>query len=137
MTIMWCMVPEIWSKTDIIFCHFGPFFTLLPSKKKNPKKSKFWKNEKKKYMEISSFYTVYQKSWLYATLFLRYNAWQMLFLLFILDIIILHMCTKNYDHMMYGSWDMVHNRWMDEQITKWHLEMGAPPKKTKILQWFI
>ena len=88
-------------------------------------------------MEISSFYTVYQKSWLYATLFLRYNAWQMLFLLFILDIIILHMCTKNYDHMMYGSWDMVHNRWMDEQITKWHLEMGAPPKKTKILQWFI
>ena len=23
------------------------------------------------------------------------------------DIIILHMCTKNYDQMMYGSWDMV------------------------------
>ena len=22
------------------------------------------------------------------------------------DIIILHMCTKNYDQMMYGSWDM-------------------------------
>ena len=27
------------------------------------------------------------------------------------DIIILQMCTKNYDHMMYG--DMVSNRWMD------------------------
>ena len=26
------------------------------------------------------------------------------------DIIILHMCTKNYDRMMYGSWDMVHDR---------------------------
>ena len=26
------------------------------------------------------------------------------------DIIILHMCTKNYDQMMYGSWDMVHDR---------------------------
>ena len=26
MTITWCMVPEIWSVTDIIFCHF----TLLP-----------------------------------------------------------------------------------------------------------
>ena len=26
------------------------------------------------------------------------------------DIIILHMCTKNYDHMMYGSWDMEWNR---------------------------
>ena len=27
------------------------------------------------------------------------------------DIIILHMCAKNYDHMMYGSSDMVRNRW--------------------------
>ena len=29
------------------------------------------------------------------------------------DIIILHMCTKNYDQMRYGSWDMVRNRWTD------------------------
>ena len=26
------------------------------------------------------------------------------------DIIILHNCTKNYDQMMYGSWDMVRDR---------------------------
>ena len=26
------------------------------------------------------------------------------------DIIILHMCTKNYDQMIYGSWDMVRDR---------------------------
>ena len=26
------------------------------------------------------------------------------------DIIILHMCNKNYDQMMYGSWDMVRDR---------------------------
>ena len=32
------------------------------------------------------------------------------------DIIILHMCAKNYDHMMYGSSDMVRNRWTDGQI---------------------
>ena len=25
------------------------------------------------------------------------------------DIIILHMCTKNYGHIKYSSWDMVHN----------------------------
>ena len=25
------MVPEIWSETDRIFCHFGPLFTLLPT----------------------------------------------------------------------------------------------------------
>ena len=29
------------------------------------------------------------------------------------DIIILHMCTKNKDHIMYSSWNMVRNRWMD------------------------
>ena len=26
------------------------------------------------------------------------------------DIIILHICTINYNHMMYGSWDMEHDR---------------------------
>ena len=26
------------------------------------------------------------------------------------NIIILHMCTIHYDHMMYGSWNMEHNR---------------------------
>ena len=29
------------------------------------------------------------------------------------DIIILHMCTKNYDHMIHGSSDMDFSRWMD------------------------
>ena len=24
------MVPEIWSATDRIFCHFGPLYALLP-----------------------------------------------------------------------------------------------------------
>ena len=33
------------------------------------------------------------------------------------DIITLNMCTKNYDHMMYGSWDMcVTEKWTDGQI---------------------
>ena len=47
------------------------------------------------------------------------------------DIIIWHMCTKNYDQMMYGSWDMVCDRQMDRQKggqKKWHVEVGAPPK---------
>ena len=30
MKIIWCMVPEIWSGMDRIFCHFRPFFALLP-----------------------------------------------------------------------------------------------------------
>ena len=54
--------------------------------------------------------------------------------------IILHMCTKNYDHMMYGSWDMKRDRQTDRQTDrrmdrwtdqrkKWHIEVGAPPNK--------
>ena len=73
-----CMIPEIWSVTDRIFSHFGPFFALLhssplqqPLTAWNMKKSKKWKN----CLEI----------------------W---------DIIILHKCTKNHDHMLYCSWDM-------------------------------
>ena len=51
------------------------------------------------------------------------------------DIITLHKCTKNYDHMMYGSWDMVYNRWTDGETDrtdgqkKWHIAVGTPPKK--------
>ena len=41
MTITWCMIPEIWSATDILFRHLRAFFALL-----QPKRSKFWKNEK-------------------------------------------------------------------------------------------
>ena len=29
MAIIWCMVPQIWSTTDRIFFHSGPFFALL------------------------------------------------------------------------------------------------------------
>ena len=35
------------------------------------------------------------------------------------DIIIVYMCTKNYDQMMYGSWDIVCNRWMDRLMAGW------------------
>ena len=44
MKIVWCMVPEIWGVTDRIFCHFGPFFALLPPR--TTQKSKFLKTEK-------------------------------------------------------------------------------------------
>ena len=32
------------------------------------------------------------------------------------DIIVLHMCTKNYDHIMCSSWDMVLNERMDRRM---------------------
>ena len=40
-TIKWCMLTQIWSVTDIIFCQFRPFFGLLPHYW--PGKSKFGK----------------------------------------------------------------------------------------------
>ena len=39
------MVTEIWSATDRIFCHFGLFSALLPSK--NPGKKFFFEKKKK------------------------------------------------------------------------------------------
>ena len=49
--------------------------------------------------------------------------------------IILHMCAKNYDQMLYGSWDVVRDGWTDGQTDrqkKWHIEVGAPPKNYQI-----
>ena len=69
-TIIWSTVSEIWSETDKMFCHFGPFFSPL-----QPGKSKFLKNEK-----ASG------------------------------DVIILQMCTKNQNHMVFASCNMEYNR---------------------------
>ena len=50
------------------------------------------------------------------------------------DIIILHMCNKNYDQMMYGSWDMDaivregQKDWRTDGRKKWHIKVGVPPK---------
>ena len=103
MTIIWCMVPEIWSMTDRMFCHFGPFFTVFP------------------------FYHKWQS---YDIWFLRYGTWQPEFFVILghflpfypsnnpenhyfekikktpWDIIILQMSSINDNHMMYGLWDM-------------------------------
>ena len=68
-TIIRYMVPEIWSTTDIIFCHSGPFFALLPHY--GPKKSKFSKNWKK-YLKMLSFHKDIQQS--YDVWFLRYGV---------------------------------------------------------------
>ena len=70
MTVIWYLVFQIWSATDKIFCHFGPFFLhFYPPN--NPKYQNF-ENVKK----VPG------------------------------DIIILHKCTINHDHMLYCSLDM-------------------------------
>ena len=90
---IWCMVPEIWSETDRIFCYSGSLFTLLPPY--GPRKPKFWENWKKKKKKTPR------------------------------DIIILHKCPINDNHMMYGYWDMK----CDKQffvILDWFLPFYSP-----------
>ena len=69
MTIMWCMVSELWSTTDRIFVIFSYFLPFYPTN--NLKNQNFEKIEKMPG-----------------------------------DIIILHLCTTNDNHMMYGAWYM-------------------------------
>ena len=49
------------------------------------------------------------------------------------DTIILHMCTKNDDKMIYGSWDMVRDGWTDGQ-KKSHIEVATIIYEKK---WFL
>ena len=74
-----------------IYCYFGLVFAILPPKK--PKKSKFWKTEKSTW-RCHHFTQVYQKSWSYAILSLRYGAWQT-WLLFILGFFFSPFFTRN------------------------------------------
>ena len=60
MTITRCMVPEIWSTTDRIVCHFGHFLPFYPTNN----------------LRYHHFTKVYQKAWSYAVLFLRYGMWR-------------------------------------------------------------
>ena len=122
-------VPEMWCVLDVAIFHFGQFFALFPSN--SPKNENFKKKNEKNNWRYHHLSQVHQKSWSYAILFLRYGAWQMQMLFFILgyflpfyppnstkneyfkkmkkipgDIIISHNCTKNHDHMLCCSWDM-------------------------------
>ena len=61
MCIIWCMAPVIWSATDRLFCHFGPFFTLFEKIKKP------WN------IILPNLYHKWQS---YDVWFLWYGSWQ-------------------------------------------------------------
>ena len=131
MTIIWCMFPEVWSVTDriflsfwIAFCYFTPLTTRKIKILKN------WKNAWRSY----HFTNVYHKWQSNDVWLLRYWAQQSYFVVILDhslpfyppnnpiyqnfekikktpgDNIILQMCTINYNHMMYTSWDIKCNR---------------------------
>ena len=121
MTITWCMVLDISSMTDGLFCHFRKFLPFCPS---NNSQNQNFEKLKKKYMEILSFKYVYHK-WKSHVWFLRYGAWKTGFFSFCnifghftplttqkmkkkpTNIINLQKWTKNHDQMLYCYWDMV------------------------------
>ena len=114
MTIIWYMVPEIWSATDRIFCHSGPSFALLHPLPYRPRKSKFWKNEKKPW-RYYHFINVYHEWQSHDLWFLRYGVQRTEFSKnqniekmkkLPGDSNILNMCTTNDNHMMYCFWDI-------------------------------
>ena len=130
MTAIWCMVPQIWSATDRIFCYFGPLLPFYP----HPQQPKKWKILKKwkKHLEILSLYTCVPKMKIIWCMIPEiWSMWQTEFLV-ILDcflpfypynnpknqnfeklkkihgyIIILYKCTKHHDHC---SLDMACNK---------------------------
>ena len=51
-------------------------------------------------------------------------------------IIILHMCIKNYDQLMYGTWDIVRNGRTDRRTEKVTFRGGCPTQK-KLRWWFF
>ena len=137
---IWCTVLEIQSETDIIFCHFGQFFALLPTPHppndpKNQNFEKKIKKKRKKFLEILSFYTymctINEDHMIYGSWNIRCNRQKFLSFWAILcpfsplitwkikilklkktpqDIIILHICTINDNHMIYGSSGIERNR---------------------------
>ena len=121
-----CMLPEIWSATDI-FCHFGSFFALLPYQP--PWILKFGKSVKNTWRYYPFTHVCHKPrsndGWL-----LRYKVRRTEFFVILGHFLLFHppnnsknpnfekmketpgvitllqMCIINEDRMMYGSWDI-------------------------------
>ena len=126
------LFPDIWHMTDVVVVFpFRLLFTLLPSKQ--PKKWKFQKTEKK-HLEIS-FYRSAPKIMIIICYTFR-EIWCMMDVIVIFHFglpslytcvpkIMIRWCTVPETWCMT---DRQTNRWMD-RWKKWHMEVGAPPKK--------
>ena len=127
------MVPEILSLTDRFFCHFGQFFAHLLPKNSKIKILKKWKKTPGDIIILQNC-TKNQDHVLYCSWDMAHNGcnycnfsfWtifcpftpsnsprnEKIFLKIKKtpgDVIILHKCTKNHDHMIKCSWNMVHD----------------------------
>ena len=125
MIIIWCMVPDIWISTTE-FC--GILDIFYPFTPKGNGKSKFWKNEKNDWTHYYFIYVYHKwKSWCMVPkkwsttnrIFCHFGPFLPFYHTNNLknqnfenmkkisgDIIILHFCNTNDNHMMYGFRDM-------------------------------
>ena len=131
----------------VILDHFLPFYPT-----KQSKKSKIWKKEKNSVPELMVICYTVPEIWRVTNAIFIFHLFWAIFCSFtpltarkikILKkwnntpgIIILHMCTKNYDHMMYGSWDMVRDGHTDGKI-KFFSFFSRKHKKFLIVENFI
>ena len=122
----------------VILDHFLPIFPLTTPK------IKIFKKVRKNTWRYYHFTNVYHE-WQYDLWFLRYGEYFVIldhFLSFCSPnnlknqnfdkmkklpggTIILHMCIINDNHMMYGSWDMEHNRQKWQSYDVWFLKCGV------------
>ena len=110
-TIIWCMVPDIQSEIDRIFCHFTPFFVLLPpiDSPNNPEKSKFWKKMKKMSGDVTlSYIHIYHKSTSYEIWFLKCKVRQTEFVV-ILDHFLLFYPLTTWKIKILKNWKKHHD----------------------------
>ena len=128
MTIIWYLVPEIWSASDRIFLSFSamfcPFTSYQPEKWKLQKMKKAPRDiiilqkcaKNHDHMLYCSWDMVrdrcscYFSFWAFYPLNSPKNETFMKMKKSPGHIIILQNCTKNHDHMLYCSWDMVCDR---------------------------
>ena len=127
----WCVVPEIWSTTtNRIFCHSGPFLPFYPPM--NPENQNFAKmNNTTEDIIILQMHTTNDSHMIYGSWDMKCNRQNFLSFWTVVcpftplttwkikilknwkkqpgNIIILHKCTKNHDHMLYSSLDMALN----------------------------
>ena len=133
--IIYYTVLETWCMMDVTIFHFWSLFALLSPQK--PRIQNFEKMKKKLgdiiflHKSIKNYDQMMCSSW--DMVCNRYNCYFSFWTIFYPfnpatakknqnfekmkkkhgHIIILHTCTKNYEQMMYGSWDMLHNRRTD------------------------
>ena len=148
MTIIQCMVSEVWSTTDRIFVILGRFLPFYPTN--NPKNQDLEKMKKTPGDIILQMCTINDNHMMYGSWDMeharqKFLSFWTIFCPFTLlttwkikilkkgtpgDIIILHKRTKNHDHMLHCSWDRMRDG-CDFYFSFWAIFCHFTPITTK------